>query len=298
MPLTFLPAAAAAPGTCGDRWEIAKVVSGLGQLENLEPDGRGGFYLSGVERGVIYHVDGERHVTTVATGLDAPAGLRLVGSSLYFLTGDGAEANLLQLPTGTLSRLDPATGHIEQLVRGLTAPNGLLALSGGDLLLTRVVILGPSTGITRYSPATGRLTPNWAPVPSANGLSFTPDRRAVYTDNASTGEIYRIPLDAPRAWTTTAARLDPVIAAPDDFQATIDGNIYLAANFAGTVYRLDPVTGTKCTIASGLLTPNYPPGPTSVRIAPDGDRLALYVTASDGALYRLRPPRTTNLTPA
>ncbi|MFC9897087.1 hypothetical protein ACFVMC_25660 [Nocardia sp. NPDC127579] len=84
----------------------------------------------------------------------------------------------------------------------------------------------------------------------------------------------------------------------DDFQATRDGKIYAAINFEGTVDRLDPATGARCSLVNGMLTPNYPPGPTSVRVAPDGEGLALYVSASDGVLYRLRPPADVDLTPA
>lgn len=39
---------------CGE-WRVETVAQGLEQLENLEPDDNGGFYLSGESK--IYHVD-------------------------------------------------------------------------------------------------------------------------------------------------------------------------------------------------------------------------------------------------
>ncbi|MFD3705620.1 SMP-30/gluconolactonase/LRE family protein [Nocardia sp. NPDC058658] len=296
--ITLAPVSAQPPTTCGDGWESSEVVSGLGVLENLEPDGAGGFYLAGLERGVIYHVDAERRVTTVASGIDSPAGIRLVGDTLYFISGDSPEANLLNLPTGALNRLDLTTGTVEVLVDGLTAPNGLLLLPDGDLLFSWAVVVGPGTGVSRYSPATGTYTPNWAPVPSSNGLSLTPDRTAVYVSNSTTGSFYRVPLDAPGEYTTLPGGFGAIIEAPDDLQATATDQIYVAVNFSGKVSRYDPASGKTCDLSTGMYTVNIPPGPTSVRIAPDGDRLALYVTASTGSLYRLRPPSGVDLTPA
>ncbi|MFC4376864.1 SMP-30/gluconolactonase/LRE family protein [Nocardia halotolerans] len=296
-PLLAITSASAQPSPCGAVWESSEVVSGLGKLENLEPDGAGGFYLAGVERGVIYHLDAEHTVTTVATGLHAPAGLRLLGSTLYFLTGDSVEANLLNLPTGALNRLDLGTGAVEVLVEGLTAPNGLLLLPDGDLLLSWAVVVGAGTGVSRYSPATATFTPNWAPVPSSNGLSLSPDHTAVYVSNSATGAFYRVPLDTPADYTTLPSGFGPLVDAPDDFATTDRDELYVALNFAGKIAHYDPATGTTCDIRTGLHAPTYPPGPTSVRIAPDGDGHALYVTASTGSLYRLRPPTGIDLNP-
>ncbi|WP_227834211.1 NHL repeat-containing protein [Nocardia macrotermitis] len=63
----------------------------------------------------------------------------------------------------------------------------------------------------------------------------------------------------------------------------------------GAIYRFDPATGRSCAIVTGLS--GGWTGPSSVRIAPDGNRWALYVTGFDGTLRRVRPPAGVNLKP-
>src|SRR5690242_16401359 len=77
-----IPIASATPGVdtrtgACQRWQMTTVASGLGALENLEPDGHGGFYLSAINDGRLLHVDDQGNSTTILSGLDHPAGLRL-----------------------------------------------------------------------------------------------------------------------------------------------------------------------------------------------------------------------------
>ena len=106
---------------CGD-WQVETVAQGLEQLENLETDDNGGFYLSGESK--IYHVDAEGQVRTVLDGMAAPGGLQLDGSRLSFLTRQ--DGKLWQLDTTTDQLSAPAD----------FAGNGLLRLPDGDLLTT------------------------------------------------------------------------------------------------------------------------------------------------------------------
>ncbi|MFV8167256.1 SMP-30/gluconolactonase/LRE family protein [Mycobacterium sp. 134] len=283
------PGADARTGVC-QRWQITTVASGLGALENLEPDGRGGFYLSAINDGRLLHVDDQGNSSTVLSGLDHPAGLRLSGNSLYFLTGNNPGT-----ARGTLQRLDVHTGESTTLLTGLPAPNGLLFLPDGDLIFSQLTV--PPRGIDRYSPATGRHTKSWSGTPLPNGLALTPDRSALYTENVALSTVLRLPLDKPNA-TSTVARLPGLIAGSDDMQATRDGTLYVAGDTAGEVYAVNTDTGRICTIAKGLSQLSVPPnGPTSVRVAPGPDGNALYVTAIDGKLRRLQPPAGTDLVP-
>ncbi|MED5811291.1 SMP-30/gluconolactonase/LRE family protein [Mycolicibacterium sp. 050232] len=293
--VTATPTAGATPdadgrsGAC-QRWQMTTVASGLGALENLEPDGRGGFYLSAINDGKLLHVDDRGTSTTVLSNLDHPAGLRLSADSLYFLTGNNPGT-----ARGTLQRLDLATGQATTLLSGLPSPNGLLFLPDGDLIFSQLTV--PPQGIGRYRPATGRHTKSWSTTPLPNGLALTPDRTALYTENSALSTVLRVPLDKPNA-TSTVARLPGVIAGSDDMQATRDGTLYVAGDTSGEVYAVNPATGRVCTIAKGLSQLALPPnGPTSVRVAPGPDGNALYVTAFDGKLRRLQPPAGIDLTP-
>ncbi|WP_217154542.1 SMP-30/gluconolactonase/LRE family protein [[Mycobacterium] fortunisiensis] len=271
-------------------WPATTVASGLGALENLEPDGHGGFYLSAIEDGRLLHVDAHGHSDTVLSGLDHPAGLRLSGRDLYFLTGNNPGTS-----RGTLQRLDLSSGEATTLLTGLSSPNGLLFLPDGDLIFSQLSI--PPKGIDRYNPTTGLHTRSWSDTPLPNGLALTPDRTALFTENSALSTILQLPLDNPDA-TSTVARLPGLIAGSDDMQATRDGTLYVAGDTAGEVYAVNTDTGRVCTIARGLSKLALPPnGPTSVRVGPGPNGNALYVTAFDGALRRLQPPPGTDLTP-
>lgn len=284
--------------SCAAGWRSETLVSGLGWLENLEPDGSGGFYLSGADNGKLYHVDSDKNVETVLSGLDKPGGLRLSGNSLYFVTGDDP---FRTVGDGTLQRLDIETGALTTLVTGLYGPNGLLLLPDGDLLISRIDILGPSTGITRYSPDTDTVTSSWSTIRRSNGMALTPDGTAFYTGDVAS-RILRVPLDSPDD-PSTVVRIPDLIALPDDMETVADGTLYVADHLAGAVYQIDPHTRESCTIVTGLIKDpdpiRIPPdGPTSVRVARDGDGWALYVTAFDGTLRRFRPPPGVDLAPA
>ncbi|QBJ98358.1 hypothetical protein ERC79_22285 [Rhodococcus sp. ABRD24] len=274
------PAQAAAPSGCSD-WQVETVVQGLEQLENLEPDGKGGFYLSGESK--VYHVDAAEQVRTVLDRMAAPGGLQLDGSTLSFLTRQDS----------TLWQLDTTTGQLTS--RASFAGNGLLRLPDGDLLTTWVGTEGgPSKGLSRYLHEAGVVAPNWSMVPRSEGLALSPDHRAVYTDDLFTGEILRVPLEHPDQW-TVVARLPGMVPGPDDLTMSRAGALYVAAHLEGAIYRVDPDTGAACVIASGLSSGWT--GPSSVRIGPDGDGWALYVTAFDGTLRRVVPPAGVDLAP-
>ncbi len=73
----------------------------------------------------------------------------------------------------------------------------------------------------------------------------------------------------------------------DDMTFGTDGNLYITANGMGRIFRLDPETGERCTIASGLQNP------TAAKFGrgPGWDATHLYVTGWDGKLMELIPPK-------
>lgn len=285
----------AAVDICTSGWQSDVIVSGLGGLENLEPDRHGGFYVSGLDKGIIYHVDSQPAVSTVLSGLDHPAGLRVVGNNLYFVTVGSSPG------TGTLQRLDLTTGQVAVLLSNLVQPNGMLLLPDGDLLITQLSIPGPPVGVSRYSPATGEFIQGWSTTPRPNGIGLAADREAVYTEDDLTSQIIRIPLDNPAATSVVATVADGPLPVLDDLDVAADGSIYVAGNVARSIYRVDPETGSTCAIATDFTDsskqPLPPNGPSSVRIAPDGPRSALYITGFDGTLRRLRPPPGLDVSP-
>lgn len=292
------PTAAAAdtvPAMCADGWEPTTLVEGAGNLENLDADGNGGFYVTGLLDGFLAHVDSAGRFEKLLTGLDHPAGIRVADPYVYFVTGDG----MTEAP-GTLQRYEKATGAVTTLLTGLNGPNGLLLLPDGDLLFTTIGTTGTPTGIARYRPSTGEYTRTWSDLPLSNGLALAPDGKSIYADNM-TMRIFRIPLDAP-ANQVVVAGIPNLISLPDDMEATRTDTLYVADHAFGSINKVNTSTGASCAIITGLIKPgpmrNPPDGTTSVRIARDGDGWALYITGMDGTLRRLRPPAGIDLTPA
>ncbi|MFI7002524.1 SMP-30/gluconolactonase/LRE family protein [Nocardia sp. NPDC050175] len=283
------------PPMCADGWVATTLVEGVGNLENLDADGNGGFYVTGLLDGFLAHVDSAGRFEKVLTGLDHPAGVRVAGPYVYFVTGDG----MTEAP-GTLQRYEVTTGAVTVLLTGLNGPNGLLLLPDGDLLFTTIGANGPPTGISRYRPSTGEYTPTWSDVPLSNGIALAPDGESIYADNL-TMRIFRIPLDAPDKQVVVAG-IPNLISLPDDMEATRADTLYVADHAFGSINKVNTATGASCAIITGLIKPgptrNPPDGTTSVRIARDGDSWALYITGMDGTLRRLRPPAGIDLTPA
>lgn len=280
---------------CSDGWTSETVVEGVGNLENLDSDGAGGFYVTGLLDGYLAHVAADGQFRKLVTELDHPAGVRVSGRSVYFLTGDG----LAEAP-GTLQRYDIDSGAVEVLLTGLNGPNGLLLLPDGDLLFTTIGMRGIPTGIARYRPSTREHTETWSALPLSNGIALAPDGRSIFADDL-TMRIYRIPLDAPDERTVIAGA-PRTLGMFDDMEATRDGTLFVADHLHGAVFQVDTATGAACAIISGLIKPgptrNPPDGATSVRIVRDGTAWALYVTSMDGTLRRLTPPAGIDLTPA
>ncbi|MFC9894150.1 SMP-30/gluconolactonase/LRE family protein [Nocardia sp. NPDC127579] len=289
------PSAVADPGTCSAGWTVDRVVSGIGNLENLDSDGAGGFYVTGIVDGYLAHIDARGQVEKLVTGLQNPAGVRVAGKYVYFVTGDGLTAG-----PGTLERYDRETREVTTLLTGLNGPNGLLLLPDGDLLFTTIGVTGVPTGISRYRPSTGEYTRTWANVPLSNGIALAPDGKSIFTDNM-TLRIFRVSLDRP-AEQTVIAGAPRLMGLFDDMEATRAGQLFVADHMQGAIYQIDTASGDSCSIITGLIKPaatrTPPDGATSVRIARDGDAWTLFATSMDGTLYRLRPPAGLDLTPA
>jgi hypothetical protein len=100
--------------------------------------------------------------------------------------------------------------------------------------------------------------------------------------------VYRVRLDDPSVIEKVAdlgSATDPANGL-DDMTFGKDGNLYITANGMGRVWQLDPLTGNRCVIASGLQNP------TAAKFGrgPGWPSERLYVTAWDGTLRELAPP--------
>src|SRR3954447_25153413 len=130
-----LPATASAE-TCSP-WTQRTIASGLGSLENLAFDGRGGLLLSASTDNAIERPTPDGRVTTLVPAVNAPGGLAVRGRTLFFNTGDAAASGARGRPGGTLERFALARGPRAVVAGGLTMPNGLAFLPDGSAVTSR-----------------------------------------------------------------------------------------------------------------------------------------------------------------
>lgn len=267
-------------------WRQHQVVSGLGSLENLSFDGRGGLLLSASGR--IARLTPDAEVRTVVADVTSPGGHVVVGRTLYFTTGNGFADGItseLGRRNGTLSAVDLRTRKVRVVRRHLAMPNGLVRLPDGSFLVSRDVGLPGRT--TRLHPD-GRQTVFAPSVTSTNGMAVDEERRLVYVVSTfnPTSTISVVDLADPEAdpRVITLDGFGPANSA-DELVLGADGRLYVTLNAAGKVVRVDPRTGAACTIASGV------PFASSLRFGAGRgwDARSLYVTSFTGTVTRLTP---------
>ncbi|AUM15575.1 hypothetical protein D092_09145 [Rhodococcus ruber Chol-4] len=283
------PAAAASAPTSCTPWRVDVVASGLGILENLAFDGRGGLLASAstpAGGGSLLTLTPDGRADTVVAEVPAPGGIVVDEGTAFFTTGNGTVSGLLGRTDGTLEAVDLGTGARRTVAAGLTMPNGLVRLPGGDFLVSRN--LGSPPGLTRV-PVDGRAPETLrTDLGSVNGLAI--EGKTVYaaTTFDPTTRIHALDaddLDGP------ARTLDPSGPGPletaDDLDVGPDGALYVPLNVAGRILRVDPVTGAGCTIATGV------PFVSAVAFGdgPGWDPDVLYTTGFDGSVHAVRPVR-------
>jgi sugar lactone lactonase YvrE len=285
--LAGAPTAHAASDACTP-WNVRTVASGLGVLENLEPDGTGGLLISNNSANEIDRLTPDGRVTTLIANVPSPGGQRIHGGRLYFNTGDSAQAGILQTTDGTIQRYDFATRKLTTWSSGLSMPNGLIFLPSGDAAVSRD---SPGWGITRV-PASSPDHPqrNWVQTNDSNGLAIDPTKTWLYFDETFQpgGLVMRARLSDPSDVEQVASLGQGLVL--DDLTIDRDGDLYLASNRPsplGELIRLDPVTGGSCVIASGLADPSA----VKFGCGPGWPRNHLFVVGFQGDVYELSPPR-------
>lgn len=140
---------------------------------------------------------------------------------------------------GTVSRLN-ANGSVTVLLRGIAGPEGLIVLPDGTLILAeqrtnRILTLAPGVP----SPTVLRALPG---TPSAarckdgvDGIALDPTTNSIIVPDSPTGEVYRMSLNG-----KTLTRLASGIVRPVGAVVDAQGNIYVADECGGTLWRIPP----------------------------------------------------------
>ncbi|WP_069805301.1 hypothetical protein [Thermogemmatispora onikobensis] len=140
---------------------------------------------------------------------------------------------------GTINRLN-RDGTVSVLARGLAAPEGLVVLQNGTIIIAeqrtnRLLLLMPGAQmplVLRTLPGTPGSQPCKAGI---DGIAFDRTTQTLIVPDSPTGEVYRMSLDG-----RTLQPLASGIARP--VGATVDGagNVYVADECGQAVWRISP----------------------------------------------------------
>src|SRR5262249_14505293 len=128
----------------------------------------------------------------------------------------------------------------------------------------------------------GKVTHPWASVFSTNGVVVSSDGLYVYVSQTFTpAAIQRISIADPSQVTPYAvAETADISAGLDDMTVDRRGNLYVAANGGGLIWKID-TSGSICVLAGGLITPS------AVNFGVGANSVNLYTVGFDGNITKL-----------
>ncbi|GGC71759.1 hypothetical protein GCM10011410_25940 [Hoyosella rhizosphaerae] len=269
------------------------MAQGLGPLENINFDQRGGMLLSeqsanGID-GSIKRLEADGPPRTLVANIESPGGIVVDGDTAYFTTGNSFLSGLTNQADGTLRAVNLDSGRVTTVADGLRMPNGLAQLPDGDFVVSRN--LGPHTGLTKISRDGTQVTRFAEQVNSPNGLALDAERNLLVASTAFDADTNIVLIDIDNPTTSMKSIAIPGFGAlnvADDLTVSPDGQIFVALNGAGRIVQVDPEDGSACSVTDSV------PFASSVRFGsgPGWDSDSLYVSDFLGNVTRLTPPAT------
>jgi gluconolactonase len=280
------PAAALGAADCPGGPPTARtLLSGQGTLESVIVDPKGRLFFT--NDGSLLRLDRPDGEPRVLASVPNPGGLALddYGNIIVGYGNSAANGAVGDLtgPSGLL-RVDPNTGASVVYATGLSMANGLVRGPDGSYYASNDF----GSNIDRIR--NGQTERGWATVESGNGVAIdTAGRYLFVAQTFQPAAIQRVELANPENVTPY------VTADPADTTAGLDGmarddanRLFVAANGAGQIWRVDPDPARICVVLRGL--PGFPDGPSAVatgsRRGPFPAR-NLYVVTFNGNLIEL-----------
>ena len=277
------PSVSAAPDCPGGRIPPQTLASTGDTLEYGIFDRLGRFFFSDQSTSMLMRIDRFGEPPKPLAPIPAPGAIVFAqDGSIIIGTGDslqnGTTGDLN--PMSGLMRVNPDTGATQTYVTGLGMANGLALAPHGTIYATN------DAGFDIDRVQGGTVTHPWARVYSTNGVAVSPDHRYVYVSQTfAPAAIQRIPIAQPSQVRPYAvAQGADIFAGLDDMTIDGQGNLYVAANGAGQVWKVD-TSGAICVLAGGLLFPS------AVNFGVESNRRNLYVVGFDGHISELAHAR-------
>ena len=243
----------------------------------FDPQGR--FFYSDQTAGALMRLDHFGGTPVKVASISSPGaivfrpgGSMLIGEGDSAADGAGGDVD----PQSGLLTVDPDTGATATFASKLGMANGVAMAPDGTVYATNDI----GSDIDRVQ--NGKVDHGWASVYSANGVIVSRDGRYLYLSQTfAPAAIKRVTIADPKQVVTYATPPATGIAAGlDDMTTDARGNLYIAANGGGQVWKVS-TNGNVCVLASGLLTPS------AVNFGAGADARNLYVVGFDGHISEL-----------
>ena len=272
--------AAAAPDCPGGQIHPVTLANTGDVLEYGLLASSGRFFYSDQSKGALMEMDGFGSPPRQLAAINGPGGIVAEpDGSLIVGSGDGITNGVLgdQFPMSSLVRVQPDTGGASTFASGLGTANGIAQAADGTLYATNDF----GFDIDRVD-TNGHADHGWAKVFSTNGVVVSRDQHYLYVSQTfQPAAVQRITIADPSQVSTFAAAQGADMAAgPDDMTRDAKGNLYLAANGAGQVWRI-AADGSICVLASGLQNPS------AVVLGPGSLASNLYAVGFGGEIVEL-----------
>lgn len=255
--------ARAAPPCTPSPPSATPLLADQGTLESVIADPRGRLFFTTED--AVMRLDRPSGGPRLLAPVSDPGGLAFDGRG-NLIVGFGNTVSNGQVgdetgPSGLL-RVDPDSGASEIYATGLSMANGVVRGPDGSFYASNDF----GSNIDRIR--NGVTERGWAKVESGNGLAVD-DRYLYVAQTFRPAAIQRVALDDP----TDVS--DYVRAGPDDTSAGLDGmtrdaagNLFVAANGAGEIWRVAPDPPAICLLLGGLAP--FPDGPSAVATGAGG----------------------------
>jgi len=234
--------------------------SGLGLLESVIVDQQGRLFFTsqtwdGLTGAVLRMDHPDAEPIELASGILSPGGLAFDERGMLLVGfGDSPQGGLIGNIVGLagLLLINPDSGERETWITGLGMANGITRAADGTIFASNDF----GTHIDRVD-RYGNVHRRWARVSSANGLAIDPTGRYLYASQTFvSAAVKRVEIANP-ANVTTYAQPGPLAraAALDGLATDHTGRLYVAANGAGQIWRIEP-SGSIHALARGLKCPS------------------------------------------
>jgi gluconolactonase len=280
------PAAAASPPDCARAPASRTIYTGQGLIESVIVGKAGRLYFSSTPSGrpgrIMKADNPGAQPRMLAEDISGPGGMVWHNRKLIVGYGDTI-ANGVQGdedPRAGLFSINAKTGTRTVFATGLGMANGVARAPDGTIFASN------DFGSKLDRIRAGRVNHGWAEVESGNGMAVNTSGRFLYVAQTFVSEpaIKRVEIADPSNVTTLASAPEESGAALDGMTRDQDNNLYVTANLAGEVWKVDPA-GRICLLADGLSNPSGVAFGRGERRFSSGN---LYVVGFGGDVVELR----------